>query len=119
MSIFPQTPSRGLASRSCRLCARLALPGTDRCELHLTVDARSIEQPGRAGYRSKEYRQACRIADKRADGRCESCGLPLPRREDGRPICQHHHIDGDPTHNDPGNILVCGECCHRGAKRPD
>lgn len=40
---------------------------------------------------------------------CSDCGRPY----NGPRSLHRHHIDGDPTHNDRGNIVVVCVACHR------
>ena len=118
MSVFRQSERLGLNVATCRVCPASAEPGSAYCEKHRGEAARLLMNPARAGYRSAGYRKARQIAYRRARGRCESCGAPLPRRPDGRHVFQTHHIDGNPLNNDPANLQVCGECCHSGSRCP-
>ena len=118
MSVFRQSPRLGLAERTCRYCSAKAAPGSRTCEAHAGEAGRLAADPRRAGYRDPAYRRARRAALRRAGGRCEACGKPLPRRSDGQPVWQAHHIDGDPRHNEPDNLLVACPACHSGSRRP-
>lgn len=119
MSVFRQSGAARLARQSCRYCPSLAEAGTDTCASHAGEAGRLAADPRRAGYRSSAYRVARRSALRRARGRCEACGTPLPRR-DGRLLCQTHHKDGDPMNNpaDGSNLLVCCLACHSGRRSP-
>jgi hypothetical protein len=122
VSIFSQSTPGPLRLRApaCRYCAAPALPGSDLCAYHASEAARLAAQPLRAGYRDPAYRRARRAALRRAKGRCEACGVELPRRPDGTLVCQTHHLDGNPTNNpkDGSNLLVCCLACHSGARHP-
>lgn len=120
MSIFPQSGAGSLRlnTSSCRYCSQPVVPGTDLCEYHGSEAFRLVTQPQRAGYRDPAYRRARRVAIRRAKGKCEECGRPLPRRSDGRLVFQTHHRDRNPRNNDPSNIEVCGPCCHSGSRSP-
>jgi len=103
---------------SCRYCSSPVVPGTDLCERHTGEAGRLLFQPKRAGYRDPAYWRARRLAIRRAVGRCEACGARLAHRPDGKVVCQTHHVDGDPAHNDPANLLVCCLTCHSGSRHP-
>jgi hypothetical protein len=120
VSVFRQSQAARLERRSCRYCPALADPGSDTCSEHTGEAGRMAAEPRRAGYKSSAYRVARRSALRRAKGRCEACGASLPRRPDGRLLCQTHHRDGDPTHNpaDGSNLLVCCLACHSGRRCP-
>jgi hypothetical protein len=118
VSIFRQSGALHLERTGCRYCAQPAIPGESVCELHFGEVARLLADPRRAGYRSAAYRAARRAALRRAKGHCEACGKRLPHRANGRIVAQTHHIDGNPQNNTPENLLVCGTCCHDGARRP-
>lgn len=118
MSIFPQSGGMRLNTPTCRWCAQPAAPDTDLCAYHASEAFRLVTQPQRAGYRDPAYGRARRVAIKRAKGKCEACGAALPRRPDGRVVCQTHHRDSDPTHNVASNLLVTCRTCHDGSRRP-
>lgn len=118
VSIFRQSPRLTLASRTCRYCAAPAEAGSTTCAAHAGEAGRLARDPRRAGYRDPAYHRARRAALGRAAGKCEACGRDLDRRPNGDLICQTHHVDGDPRHNDPSNLQVCCLACHAGARRP-
>lgn len=120
MSVFRQAATAGLERRGCRFCPALAEPGSQTCRAHAGEAGRLLADPRRAGYRSAAYHRARRAALRRARGRCEACGAVLPRRPDGRLLCQTHHRDADPENNpaDGSNLLVCCLACHSGRRRP-
>ena len=119
MSVFRRSPRVSLANATCRYCPAPAEAGQQTCAAHAGEAGRLARDPRRAGYRDPAYLRARRAALKRAGGKCEACGRPLGRRADGRPAFQAHHVDGDPRHNDPSNLLVCCSRCHSGARQPD
>jgi 5-methylcytosine-specific restriction endonuclease McrA len=119
MNVFRQSPRVGLAVATCRYCSAPAEPGSQTCEAHAGEAGRLAADPRRAGYRDPAYQRARRQAIRRAAGRCEACGELLQRLPNGRPVCQTHHIDGDPRNNDPANLLVCCRRCHSGSRHPD
>jgi 5-methylcytosine-specific restriction endonuclease McrA len=118
VSIFRQSDAMHLGRTSCRYCPQPALPGGNVCADHAGEAGRLLAQPQRAGYRSAAYRAARRAAIQRARGRCEFCGGRLPRRPDGKIVCQTHHRDGDPRNNAAANLLVACSTCHDGARKP-
>mgnify|MGYP000852740513 CR=1 FL=1 len=118
MSIFRRSPRLSLAAQTCRYCAAPAEPGTDTCHRHGGEAGRLARDPRRAGYRDAAYLRARRAAIGRAAGKCESCGVPLQYLPNGRPVCEAHHIDGNPLNNELSNLLICCPACHRGARRP-
>lgn len=118
MSIFRQSPRLRLSATTCRYCSAPAEPGEETCQAHAGEAGRLARDPRRAGYRDPAYHRARRAAIRRAAGKCEACGRPLHYTPSGRPVCQAHHIDGDPRNNEPANLLVCCPACHRGSRRP-
>lgn len=118
MSVFRQSPRVGLSATTCRYCSAPAEPGTTTCEAHRGEAGRLARDPRRAGYRDPAYWRARRKAIRRAAGKCEACGAALQYLPNGRPVCQTHHIDGDPRNNDPANLLVACPKCHSGARKP-
>lgn len=72
-------------------------------------------QPWRAGYRTPSYRAGKKAALARARGACERCGrTDLALEVDHRiPLSTATSPDDFPALNDPSNLWVLCQACHR------